>query len=161
MYICTHITVNIFCLNDPVIQLLYVSVNIYVFWLYSFTALIRLLVLLWNKLEIMYVYCKNFWAHFCSIGPLYIQNVIYIYFPGCSVVKNPPANAGDAGDRFNPWVVKISWRREWLPVSVFWPGEFQGQMSLAGYSPWDHKELNATKWLTQCIIFECLLWTTH
>jgi len=37
----------------------------------------------------------------------------------------------------------MSWRREWLPIPVFWPGEFQGQMSLAGYSPWDHKELDA------------------
>ena len=26
--------------------------------------------------------------------------------------------------------------RERLPTPVFWPGEFQGQRSLAGYSPW-------------------------
>ena len=26
--------------------------------------------------------------------------------------------------RFNPWVGKIPWRREWLPTLVFWPGEF-------------------------------------
>ena len=25
---------------------------------------------------------------------------------------------------FNPWVGKISWRREGLPTPVFWPGEF-------------------------------------
>ena len=57
---------------------------------YTLTALIRLLVL-WNKLEIMYVYCKNFWAHFCSIGPLCIQKVIYVYLTGGSVVKiHPP-----------------------------------------------------------------------
>jgi len=41
-------------------------------------------------------------------------------------------NAGD--DRFNPWVGKFPWRREWLPIPVFWPGEFHGQRSLAGYS---------------------------
>ena len=76
---------------------------------------------------------------------IYPKCEIYIYFPGGSVVKNPPANAGDAGDRFNPWVVKISWRREWLTIPVFWPGEFQGQRSLAGYSPWDHKELDVAK----------------
>ena len=40
---------------------------------------------------------------------------------------------------FNPWVGKISWRREWLPIPVFLPGEFHGQRSLAGYSPWSHK----------------------
>ena len=27
---------------------------------------------------------------------------------------------------FNPWVGKIPWRRERLPTSVFWPGEFHG-----------------------------------
>ena len=26
---------------------------------------------------------------------------------------------------FDPWVGKISWRRERLPTPVFWPGEFQ------------------------------------
>ena len=40
------------------------------------------------------------------------------------------------------------WRREWLPTSVFLPGEFQGQGSLAGYSPWGHKESDPTKRLT-------------
>jgi len=31
-----------------------------------------------------------------------------------SVVKNPPANAGDTKERrFNPWVKKISWRGKW------------------------------------------------
>ena len=25
-----------------------------------------------------------------------------------------------------PWVRKISWRKERLPIPVFWPGEFQG-----------------------------------
>ena len=34
-------------------------------------------------------------------------------FSGGSVVKNPPANAGD---RFNPWVWKIPWRKKWLPT---------------------------------------------
>ena len=28
-------------------------------------------------------------------------------FLGGSVVKNPPASAGDMGDRFSPWVGKI------------------------------------------------------
>ena len=31
------------------------------------------------------------------------------------------------------------------PTPVFLPGEFHGQRSLAGYSPWGHKELEATK----------------
>ena len=37
---------------------------------------------------------------------------------------------------FDPWVGKITWRREWLSTPVFMPGEFQGQRSLVSYSPW-------------------------
>ena len=43
---------------------------------------------------------------------------------------------------FDPWVGKISWRRAWQPTPVFLPGEFLGQRSLVGYSPWVHKELD-------------------
>ena len=32
-----------------------------------------------------------------------------------------------------------------LPTSVFLPGEFHGQRSLAGYIPWGHKELDRTE----------------
>ena len=31
------------------------------------------------------------------------------------------------------------WRREWLPTAVFLGGEFHGQRSLEGYSPWGRK----------------------
>ena len=58
-------------------------------------------------------------------------------------VKNLLAKTGDA--RFDPWVGKIPWRRKWQPTSVFLPGEPQGQRSLAGYSPWGHKELDTTE----------------
>ena len=37
--------------------------------------------------------------------------------------------------RFNPWVGKIPWRKEWLPTPVFLPGESHRQRSLVGYSP--------------------------
>ena len=40
---------------------------------------------------------------------------------------------------FDPWIGKIPWREEWLPTPVFLPGEFHGQKSLVGYSPWGHK----------------------
>ena len=61
------------------------------------------------------------------------------------VVKNPPANAGDMRHRFGPWVGKIPWRRAWQPTPVFLPGESHGQRSLAGYSPWGHKESDTTE----------------
>ena len=46
---------------------------------------------------------------------------------------------------FDPWFGKIPWRREWQPISVFLPGESLGQRSLAGYSPWGHKEFDITE----------------
>ena len=45
----------------------------------------------------------------------------------------------------NPWVGKIPWRRAWQPTPVFLLGESLGQRSLAGYSPWGHKELDMTE----------------
>ena len=45
---------------------------------------------------------------------------------------------------FDPWRRKFPWRREWLPTPVFSPEKSHGQRSLAGYSPWGHKELNMT-----------------
>ena len=47
--------------------------------------------------------------------------------------------------RFDPWVRKIPRRRAWQPTPVFLPGESHGQKSLAGYGPWDHKELDTTE----------------
>ena len=50
--------------------------------------------------------------------------------------------------RFNPWVGKIPWRREWLPIPVFLPGEFHGQKSLVGYNPRGCKKSGVTERLT-------------
>ena len=49
---------------------------------------------------------------------------------------------------FDPWVGKIPWRSKQLPTPVFWPGEFHGQRSLAGYCLWGHKELDTTERLS-------------
>ena len=40
---------------------------------------------------------------------------------------------------------KILWGRAWQPTPVFLSGEFHGQRSLVGYSPWGHKELDLTE----------------
>ena len=45
----------------------------------------------------------------------------------------------------DPWSRKISWRRKWQSTPVFLPGKSNGQRSLAGYSPWGHKELDTTE----------------
>ena len=64
-------------------------------------------------------------------------------FPGGSVVKHPPANAGVAGDVCSPRVGKLPWSRQ--PTPVFFPGKFHGQRSLVGYSPWGSKESDMTE----------------
>ena len=79
----------------------------------------------------------------------YIYKYYYIYylfifivsmsFPGGSVVKNLPANAGDSGDT---GLIPESGRSIWQPTSVFLPGKLPGQKSLAVYSPRDCKESN-------------------
>ena len=53
--------------------------------------------------------------------------------------------------RFVPWDGKIPWRRERLPTSAFWPGEFHEQRSLADYSPWGCKELDTIERLTHSL----------
>ena len=55
-------------------------------------------------------------------------------FPGSSESKESACSAGD------PRVRKIPWRSEWQPTRVFLPGKTHGKRSLAGYSPWIHKE---------------------
>ena len=50
--------------------------------------------------------------------------------------------------RFDPRIGKIPWRRAWQPTPVFLPAESLGLRSLAGYSPWGHKESDTTEWLS-------------
>ena len=38
--------------------------------------------------------------------------------------------------KFDIWIREVSWNRKWQPAPVFLPGEFHGQRSLVGYSPW-------------------------
>ena len=66
-------------------------------------------------------------------------------FLRAQMVKNLPA-VGRYG--FDSWVGKIPWRRKWQPTPVFLPGEFLGQRSLVGHSPWGRKGLDTTVRLT-------------
>ena len=64
-------------------------------------------------------------------------------FPGGSVVKNLPANAGDAG---GTGLISGSGKspREGNPLL----GKFHGQRSLGCCSPWGSKESYMTEWLS-------------
>ena len=59
------------------------------------------------------------------------------------MVKNLPANARRHG--FDPLSQKDPLEEEWQPTPVFLPGEFHGQRSLGGCSPWGRKESDMTE----------------
>ena len=63
---------------------------------------------------------------------------------GDSDGKESACNAGDLGS--------IPGLGRWLPTPVFSPGEFHGPRSLAGYSPWGHKESGTTGQLIHTLI---------
>ena len=66
--------------------------------------------------------------------------------------EDSPCNAGDPG--FIPRWGRSPGEGNGNPLlPVFLPGEFHGQRNLAGYSPWGHKELDTTEWLTLSLFF--------
>jgi len=73
------------------------------------------------------------------------------------VVKNLPANAGDAGDIGSvPGLGRSPGGGKWQPTPVFLPGEFHGQRSLLDYSPWGLKESEMTELGLLFYLFVCV-----
>ena len=67
-------------------------------------------------------------------------------FPGGSVVKNPPANAGDIRDvGLIPGSGRSPGGGHGNPLQYSCLENPYGQRSLAGYHPWDHEELDVTE----------------
>ena len=66
-------------------------------------------------------------------------------FPGGSDVKECAWNVGDPGSI--PGSGRSSGEGNGNPLQVFLPGKSHGRRSLAGYSPWGHKESDTTEWL--------------
>ena len=64
-------------------------------------------------------------------------------FPSGSVVKNLPANAGDAESI--PGLGRSFGEGNGNSTPVFLPGTCHGQRSLGGYSPWGCKESDMTE----------------
>ena len=72
--------------------------------------------------------------------------------PGTPLVAQTVKNLlAMQGNWVCPWVRKIPWNRKWQTTPVFFPGEFHGQRSQAGYSPWGHKESDMIEWLTYTV----------
>ena len=65
---------------------------------------------------------------------LFVESLV---FPGGAVVKNLPANVGDAG-----LIPRLG--KKWQPTPVFLPGQSHGVRSLEGHSLWVTEELDTT-----------------
>ena len=80
-------------------------------------------------------------VHKCSLNANY---PCFLGFPRVSVIKNPPANGGDARDMGSipGWGRSPGGGNGNTPV--FLPGKLHGQRSLADFSPWGHKESGTT-----------------
>ena len=76
---------------------------------------------------------------------------MYVWLLHTSLVTHMVKHLPTMGETRVSWVRKIPWRKKWQPSPVFLPGESQG-WSLAGYSPWGHKELDTTERLHIMII---------
>ena len=85
------------------------------------------------------------WCSFASsVGNLVILRKLSFPwgFPGGTVIKNLPANAGDTGDAsLIPVLGRSPGVGNGNPTLVFLPGKFHGQRNLAGYSPWGCKRV--------------------
>ena len=80
-----------------------------------------------------------------------VLNIIIITVGTTTTIRtsNPYAPSSMRGRKNN----KTAWRREWLPTPIFLPGEFHGQRSLVGCSPWDHKKAGHD-WTTYTFTFK-------
>ena len=81
-----------------------------------------------------------------SVRHYFISTRMTMGFPGASVDKEF-THQGRKHKRcgFDLWFGTIPWNRKWQPIPIFLPGNFHGQRSLAGYSPWGCKELDTTE----------------
>ena len=83
----------------------------------------------------------------CVCVYIYIYIYMYIHFPGGSDEKNLPIMQ-------ETWVQSLA-QEDPLEkgMAIFLPGEFHGQRSPVGYSPWGCRELDMTKQLTLSLLF--------
>ena len=69
------------------------------------------------------------WSFILQIFELYVLGIV-TSFPGGTVVKNPPANAGESEDvGLIPQLGRSPGRGKWQLTPVFLPGESHGKMA--------------------------------
>ena len=84
------------------------------------------------------IYSTNYFLNSCFAYHQLLRWVSQVAL----VAENPAANARDIREMGSipGWA--------WQSTPVFLPGEFHRQRSLAGYSPWHHRELETTQQVT-------------
>ena len=96
-----------------------------------------------------YIYYTIFYLlYHVALHYIIVSNVLTLHegFPGGASGKEPAGQCRRRKRRgFDPWVLKIPWRRAWQPTPVFLPGEFPwteepGRLQLTG-----SKELDTTQ----------------
>ena len=88
------------------------------------------------------VSCLRLVGYFLSLGMIQISHLKLLSLSSFSFLFSVHSDSDSRESRrskFDSWVRKIPWRMEWQPTLISLAGEFQGQRSLAGYSPWGRK----------------------
>ena len=76
-----------------------------------------------------------------ALAPYYIHSHFHSHFLLLILLENISYY------QFLPMTIVDTWRRKRQPPPVFLPGKSHGQRSLAGYSPWHHKDQDTTEQL--------------
>ena len=78
----------------------------------------------------------------------YLFSEVTVIIINCFVTKRMSILDAPTEYACSPDVIVVNLITAWQPTPIFLPREFHGQRSLAGYSPWDHKELDTAEWLS-------------
>ena len=90
----------------------------------------------------------------CTFTEFFFFSCALIFFDG-SAGKESDCNAWDPGSILGSGI--SSGEENVLPTPVFLPGEFHGQWSLVGYSPWGSQN-SMLEWLTHTYIWQKPPW---
>ena len=93
-------------------------------------------------LDMLYCWCRQ--THFNLFHP-WLPSFLGFGSLVAPIVKNLPAMQET---RVRSLGGEEPWKREWKPTRVLLPGEYHGQRSLVGNSPWGCKESDKTERLT-------------
>ena len=95
----------------------------------------------------------------CYYWLLYLTlTIISTGFPGGTGGKEPTCQCRRRKRcRFDPWVGKIPWRRDWQPTPVFLPGEYNGRGAWWATVHRVTKSRTQLKWLSTLTSGTCII----